>query len=286
MTRHVRVATAPSATAVGAAPASPAAGGGGQYSATLTVAAPDALDSSRDRADFLCTGVDDHLTIIEALEACDDLGFGRVLLSEGRFIMGQSGIYGDSGSLSNVTLQGQNMDATILEHHWGSVNQYSLLNYGSGFHVLDLTFDANDILDGGYGVQINGDDSSVERVRFRFMGAQSSSNLSMTGARALVDRCKFENTGREGAGALDISGASSMVLNNRFLNINDRAIIAGTKAIVTGNVVRFDNSDESSTNSITVDSDSVVVGNICEGDSATATISYGAGSVEANNVLL
>ncbi len=263
-------------------------GGSGRYPATLTVAASDASALSIATADIVCDGTDDHLDIIDALEECDTLGFGRALLSEGSFHLGILGIYGGGGLLSNVVLQGQGKDITTLFHHSPSAaNAFTLNNYADKFHVADLTFDASDVLDGGYGVYIFGGESSVQRVRFRYMGAQSVANLDMRGSRPIVRECDFDDTADTGAGGVYVSSRFAVVQDCRFKNVNDISISGSAQsAMVTGNVARFDNVDTNSTDSVVVGADSIVIGNIFEGDSATATITSGANSEVANNRLM
>lgn len=57
-------------------------GGGG--TPTVVVAAVDASDMSKSKADFICSGVDDQNVINQAIAVCAD--GGRVLLTEGSFI--------------------------------------------------------------------------------------------------------------------------------------------------------------------------------------------------------
>lgn len=54
---------------------------------TVGVAAADASQTSKDKADFLCTGSEDDQTIMAALEACHTAGGGTVWLSEGNYIV-------------------------------------------------------------------------------------------------------------------------------------------------------------------------------------------------------
>jgi parallel beta-helix repeat protein len=75
--------------------------------ATLLVAASDSLDRTRAQADFICTGVNDHLVIQAALAMLPG-GEGEVHLSEGHFYVEDSINLG-----SNQTIRGEGRN-TIL----------------------------------------------------------------------------------------------------------------------------------------------------------------------------
>jgi len=75
--------------------------------ATLTVAASDSTDLSKNQADYVCDGVDDHVEIQQALAALPE--GGKVVLSEGTFNC--AGILVPAGG---TTLSGQGPDATNL----------------------------------------------------------------------------------------------------------------------------------------------------------------------------
>jgi hypothetical protein len=75
--------------------------------ATLTVAASDSTDLSKNQADYVCDGVDDHVEIQQALAALPE--GGKVVLSEGTFNC--AGVLAPAGG---TTLSGQGPDATNL----------------------------------------------------------------------------------------------------------------------------------------------------------------------------
>lgn len=125
------------------APASVLGGGGG--APTVVVAASDATDLSKSKADFVCPGVNDE-TVIQA--ACDLLGTvgGRVLLTEGTFSLSDVVAMGPL-----TTLQGMGSGATILTYgsttgpvitvsHDSTISDLFLL----GFSPTDVGIDAND----------------------------------------------------------------------------------------------------------------------------------------------
>src|SRR4030043_392927 len=59
---------------------------------SLTVAASDASDISKGRADYICDGVNDEVQIQAAIDALPALG-GRVLLTEGNFYLSTGGMW-------------------------------------------------------------------------------------------------------------------------------------------------------------------------------------------------
>ena len=75
--------------------------------ATVTVAASDSTELSKNQADYVCDGVDDHVEIQQALAALPE--GGKVVLSEGTFNC--AGILAPAGG---TTLSGQGPDATNL----------------------------------------------------------------------------------------------------------------------------------------------------------------------------
>lgn len=78
-------------------------------SATVVVAAVDAYDVSKDGADYVCTGTDDHLTIQAALDVGSGYPGGKVLLTEGGFALG-----GPIAPHDSQTLEGYGIDNTYL----------------------------------------------------------------------------------------------------------------------------------------------------------------------------
>ena len=81
---------------------------------TITVAASDALTTSIDRADRVCGGVNDQITIQNALNDLPTAG-GRILLSEGTFKVNFNGTANviNSPSTARTTLQGMGRGTII-----------------------------------------------------------------------------------------------------------------------------------------------------------------------------
>ena len=83
-----------------------------RQAATLIVAASDSLH--RERADYVCDGVDDQVEIqaaIDALPLLNGKKRGKIFLFEGRYHISDTILISEQG----VTLEGANMVATIIE---------------------------------------------------------------------------------------------------------------------------------------------------------------------------
>ena len=77
--------------------------------ATLFVAAADSLDKCRAQADYICDGVADDVQINAAMAALPAAG-GRVVLSEGTFVLAESIVFPDD----NIVLEGQGWCTGII----------------------------------------------------------------------------------------------------------------------------------------------------------------------------
>ncbi len=75
---------------------------------TVVVASKDSLQ--KDRADFTCDGIDDHIEIQQAIDAIPSVG-GMVTLLEGTFRFGD----GVKITKDNVTIRGMGR-STVLQH--------------------------------------------------------------------------------------------------------------------------------------------------------------------------
>lgn len=276
----------------------PRTGGGGTYPATLTVAAADALVTSKERADYVCDGTNDDVEINAALLVCSDLawagaGGGRVLLSEGNFHLGVDGInpFGThNNEWANCTLQGQGKRSTVLKHHAPANNNvFGIQVYanGQGVVLADFTLDSTDVLNGGQGIYLQGGQASVYRVRCVNTGDQGYGVIQVRGVENRVVDCEIVSPTGAGAG-IYVNGTYSLIQGNRTENTAGPGLDgygAGRSTIVNNQFVNV-NVNGIDPFAILVGGDCVVTGNICIGNSVAATIYSGAGSQVANNVLL
>jgi len=116
---------------VAAAPSKP-------LEATVFVAASDARSEVKSLADFVCTGSNDDVTIEQAINSLPAAG-GRVVLSEGNFILGSS----IDILKNNVTLEGQGA-GTVIKGAIGT----SYIIVGNGSTALSNIKIANLAIDG------------------------------------------------------------------------------------------------------------------------------------------
>lgn len=89
-----------------------ALGGDALPAFTIRVAASAARAQSKAAADFICDGTADEVEIQLALDVCEALGFGRVVLSEGTFLVASGALIIVPG---NVMLMGLGRDVTYVE---------------------------------------------------------------------------------------------------------------------------------------------------------------------------
>ena len=116
-------------------------GGGGGGAPTLTVAASDAIQESKDKADFECTGTNDHTTINLAVSTLPSNG-GRILLTEGTFTIGASIELPDNTQLQGM---GYGTKITIPNSHNANIDAITeKTGAGANIWVTDLALNGND----------------------------------------------------------------------------------------------------------------------------------------------
>jgi len=137
---------------------------------SITVAAKDAPQDTRDSADFCCTGIDDQLTIRQAILALPSCG-GTVQLSAGNFEIRRvpqtlGGIVIDR---SFVTLAGHGAATRLRLAAGQNTNVIRIIGSGVGHVTIrDLAIDANRTEnDQGTG------DPNVSHDRFEFCGIKA-----------------------------------------------------------------------------------------------------------------
>lgn len=114
------------------------AGAGGDP--TIVVAASNASEYAKRRADFVCTGTDDEETINNAIDLLRSAVGGRIVLSEGTFTAGDTitiGLFGSPGAA--VHLHGLGKYVTIID----TTATQAIDTQASGCEVTELT-----VLDG------------------------------------------------------------------------------------------------------------------------------------------
>jgi hypothetical protein len=106
------------------------------------------------QADYYCTGTDDQITILQAINSLDAAGGGELVLTPGIFdISGESGIY--LNGIENILMHGSGA-GTILSHSDTTTNKTTILLNNSRFiYIRDLLIDGNSIRHSGasYGIR-------------------------------------------------------------------------------------------------------------------------------------
>ena len=111
---------------------------------TVVVAASNARDISKQKADFVCTGVDDHLVVQAAFDMLDASG-GKIVLSEGRFMFGTAGV-----TTPSVPFHLHGMGSSATEIYCDVLGTPFALRNGTGVNaqrhqmVSDMVFHGRD----------------------------------------------------------------------------------------------------------------------------------------------
>lgn len=199
--------------------------GGGGGAPTLVVAASDATQFSKNRADFICNGVDDDVVIQAANDAMSGVG-GRVVLTEGTFSVSSTITIGVSAS-PNIPVQiyglGQNITIVDKTDDTGDV----FTTRASGCSMRHLS-----VVDGAIGVDVNHADFTLEDVEF---SSQGSHAVDLGGADAVMVNCAIESVGGDG---VNVSGSGVFVIGNHIGFTDGNGItITSTDCIVATNSV-------------------------------------------------
>lgn len=198
----------------------------GRRAATVVVAAADSQD--RSRADFLCDGLSDQITINQALAALP-AGGGQVLLLEGSYYLDCLGaapdLFGDRSLISvngdNISIcgQGRSTRLSLAGAAASSGGVFLLSVKGAGFYAAGFTLDGNSSENDGadiYGLMLAssapdayltrllaqncsasgfgslGEDAAIIACTARGCGV----GLALSGGRAQVRACCFSGNGQ------------------------------------------------------------------------------------------
>ena len=262
-------------------------------STTLIVAASDSLDT--ERADYICDGVDDDLTIEEALGDLPAWG-GTVTLLEGNFVLG-SGI---DVAIANTVIEGQGNGTIIHETLTGHAIKIDGLDncvVRSLKIVRAAGVGANDA-----GVWVRGSDhciveyvwvDGVTTYSFRVDNGSTHTRI----LNCFIDNCLLHPIYLNGGELTLVEGCGIENTTSQpiFINNNDHAIISKNTLLDNGDDnIQFNQSDECIIESniiinpggdaIEVDAlsnDNLIHGNMCKGE---VIDDNGVGTVVANNV--
>lgn len=197
--------------------------GGGGGSPTIVVAASDATDISKQKADLVCTGTNDEATILEAIDIITTTGVGgRVLLTEGEF----------SFTADNDSIIQSNQAGLIIEGMGPEATRIVVAgSFGSGDAVFDCS--AADV--------------QIRQLRLEDNTADASRHYGIiTGIRARVTNVDGWVTGADSvflwvSGILgNITDCQVEVATLGILVSDDYTTITGTEVFATAEAIRID----------------------------------------------
>lgn len=205
--------------------------GGGGGAPTIVIAASDASDFSKSKADFICTGVNDEIIIQRALDSIDTgtgLG-GRVLLTEGTFHC----VYGvirlaDLTAQSPIHLQGVGK-ATLLSFESGTGIAIEMNSEDST--VSDLWLLGNDVVGVG-GIEMGRSGQLVTGVKIERLGSGGSAiDITTQATNAIVSNNLIEDNSGDG---ITVSSVEHVIIDgNAILDTNGAGIALGVSVIDT-----------------------------------------------------
>lgn len=255
-------------------PPFPAQGGGRGGAPTVVVAASNATEISKGKADLICTGVNDHTVIQQALNMVDTgsgLG-GRVLLTEGTF-----NVDGDQIRLSDVSaqaptqLEGLGWNTILLMQSAGSCIEMN----ADGNMVRNLRVKGEFTGDTGIEVDVGNDFLLIENVWLEDLNAAAIAlgagvnDMVITKAivdvalhgitspsnaiRLLIDTCDFL-TDQDGI-QLASTGHSDIAILGNLFNVGRHGLHLPSTEVE--GLVFSDNIVRATTDGVNIDADRV-----------------------------
>ncbi len=221
----------------------PTQGLGGGGAPTVVVAASDASDRSKKKADFQCSGINDQDIINLALAELP-LGStvgGMLVLTEGTFFLnGPIDV-----SRKNVYIQGRGHDVTTLD--FSAANAVEFTGDTANFTISDLTYDGNSGSVFALFQTDNGNIADFAAFRCNFLQCGSGAIL-LAGttnegtSRAIVYHNEFKECGGTN-GQVEIGGSTSngavVVAMNSFYDGTERPIFGGASVDGTASLNSF-----------------------------------------------
>ena len=237
----------------------------GRRAATIVVAAADTVD--KNRADLVCDGESDQITINQAIAALPASG-GRLLLLEGSYCLdcvnAEPDLFGDrsliSVSADNVSICGQGRGTRLIladqAAESGGVFLFSV--EGAGFRAADFVLDGNSANNAGVdvcGLMLgeSAEAASITRVQAEDCGYSGLGSLSddvsilacaaygcgagltLMGGRAQVRACCFADNEQ----GVAISGGQH-ILSECSIYGNSESGISGSgglRSLITNNIL-------------------------------------------------
>lgn len=209
--------------------------GGGGGAPTIVLAAANALDIEKAKADILCPGVNDEQFIQSAI---DSLTFGgRLLFTSGTFHISFAGSANcvSTGGFSGISFEGMGTEATIfnVEDSFGgtSIQRFAFEFTDADIAVKNFSIQGGDGALGATNGIALGNQSLASNVIFNTDGI----GVQMLDGEVIVDGCQFLNGGI----GIELFGNGGIVTNCHFdvggIGISGSAAI---DPIIKGNRIR------------------------------------------------
>lgn len=238
-------------------------GGGPGGAPTVVVAAADASDLSKSKADYICTGSSDELTLQSVVDLFATFGC-LLILTEGTFDIK------NTWTVSGATwVRGAGLGATFLI---GSVPLGALVSPGTDGKMSDLYVENTSANAAAEGVRMTGERSLLDNV-YAFCNGDAAINMA-------ADLTTVRYCYAEGAtyGVLHSSGERPRIVDTFIDDVTTGIEISNNRAQVRGNDITASGDGVAGTGD-----DGVVIGNIIT--AGGTPISYtGTGNVIDHNV--
>lgn len=195
----------------------PVAGG----APTVVVAASDATDLSKSKADIQCTGDDDQLQLAQALAVLEPAG-GRLLLTEGNYYIKTPVVIPNY----NLLIEGLGIGSTVL---WpGLAGMSSLMILGDGTdgekfqQIRDISFVGTDTgVDADVGIstiQAAGNNVEIERCSFAAFAFDGVNLQARPAGSHTFHRCIFFNCDDAG---IHVRESGTAVFDSQFISCGE-----------------------------------------------------------------
>ncbi len=199
-------------------------------SATIMIAASDATARSKAIADYVCSGTNDQVTILTAMNTLASTG-GKIQLTEGTFNFSDRLI--DDTPINNLTISGMG-NATILKKI-ASVGDAVVLLRGNDVVVEDLQVDCNNLITEGVKIYNAGKVRGIVR-NVKVVNVHSSSlGIWLQNDYSLVLNC-FVSGGSRGIAA-GANVKNCIIQGNMVVSATISIRANGTNILVANNLV-------------------------------------------------
>ncbi len=180
---------------------------------TIVIAAADATEMSKNKADLLCRGSDDHIVIMSAVTSLQPGIGGRILLTEGTFNVDTNQI--DLGVVANadVWLEGMGYFATTI---LTTDTAGTVVTAGPQSHISNMAISASSTTGTSVGITTD----TFTEVSQVYIGTINR-GIHLIGDQILITECVFQTIGSDAilnpAGTEGAPVDDVLITNNQFL---------------------------------------------------------------------